>query len=168
MAINQVLPNTTFNDWRVRTNEIIDWLNNETTNNNFAGNGPPGSTDDINAGYNLGSIWLDIVSTPKEGYRCVDNTAGVAIWLNTTLEVGDLGSMAIQDANSVNISGGTVKNITDILVADGGTGSSTPAGARTNLGVYSIAEVNAVSASDRVYADSVAADNAVAMAIALG
>lgn len=47
---------------------------------------------------------------------------------------GGLGSMAAQNANSVAITGGSVVGITDVTVADGGTGSSTAAGARTNLG----------------------------------
>lgn len=37
--------------------------------------------------------------------------------------------------NSVKITGGTITGITDLAVADGGTGSSSPSGARTNLGV---------------------------------
>ena len=35
-----------------------------------------------------------------------------------------LGSMAVQDSNSVSVTGGTITGITDLAVADGGTGSS--------------------------------------------
>jgi hypothetical protein len=45
-----------------------------------------------------------------------------------------LGTMATQNANNVTITGGAVSGITDLAVADGGTGASTAAGARTNLG----------------------------------
>lgn len=45
-----------------------------------------------------------------------------------------LGSIATQAASSVNITGGSISGITDLAVADGGTGASTAAGARTNLG----------------------------------
>lgn len=45
-----------------------------------------------------------------------------------------LGTMATQGSGAVSITGGSVTGITDILVADGGTGSSTSGGARTNLG----------------------------------
>lgn len=45
-----------------------------------------------------------------------------------------LGTISTQAASAVAITGGSVTGITDITVADGGTGSSTAAGARTNLG----------------------------------
>jgi hypothetical protein len=56
-----------------------------------------------------------------------------------------LGSIATQDASSVTISGGSVTGITDLAVADGGTGASTEAGARTNLGLGSMATQNSGS-----------------------
>ncbi len=46
-----------------------------------------------------------------------------------------LGSIATQNSNAVSVTGGSVTGITDITVADGGTGASTTASARTNLGV---------------------------------
>lgn len=45
-----------------------------------------------------------------------------------------LGTMATQAAGSVAITGGSVAGITDLAVADGGTGASTASAARTNLG----------------------------------
>lgn len=48
-----------------------------------------------------------------------------------------LGSIATQAASSVAITGGSVANITDLAVADGGTGASTAAGAKANLAVAS-------------------------------
>ena len=46
-----------------------------------------------------------------------------------------LGTIATQAASSVTITGGSITGITDLAVADGGTGAGTKSGARTNLGI---------------------------------
>jgi len=43
------------------------------------------------------------------------------------------GTMGSQNSNNVSITGGSITGITDLAVADGGTGASTASGARTNL-----------------------------------
>jgi hypothetical protein len=48
-----------------------------------------------------------------------------------------VGTIAVQDANNVNITGGNISGITDLAIADGGTGASTVDGARANLGFSS-------------------------------
>jgi hypothetical protein len=69
--------------------------------NNLAGTTAPGVGDDAGDGYSVGSLWFDLTSSPREVYRCVDATVGAAVWLNTTLEVGELSALLAAKADKV-------------------------------------------------------------------
>lgn len=49
---------------------------------NLSGTTAPTSTDDINAGYDVGSFWVDTVA--DKVYFCVDSTASNAVWIDVT------------------------------------------------------------------------------------
>jgi hypothetical protein len=78
-----------------------------------------------------GSAWEKVDNTDL-----VSSVAGRtgAITL-TTSDIGGLGTIATQASSNVSITGGSITGITDLAVADGGTGASTAPNARINLGL---------------------------------
>jgi hypothetical protein len=99
--------------------------------NNLNGSGAPGVGDDSADGYSIGSLWINVASSPKEAYQCMDATAGAAVWINTTLDISELGTGALRA-----IEAGTAEN--DMLFAAPSTFSwvrKTLAQAKTILGL---------------------------------
>lgn len=66
------------------------------------------------------------------------NLSDVASTSSARTNLG-LGSIALQNAEAVTLTGGSISGITDLALADGGTGASTAVDARTNLGLGTIA-----------------------------
>lgn len=93
--------------------------------------------------YFTGSGTAALATFTAAGRALVDDAD--AATQRTTL---GLGSIATQAASAVSISGGTVSGITDLAVADGGTGASTASGARSNLGAAPVAAQYVVLAAD--------------------
>lgn len=86
--------------------------------------------------------------TPTDGNFIVgDGTDWVTESGATARTSLGLGSISTQAASSVSITGGSITGITDLAVADGGTGASTASAARTNLGLEIGTDVQAYSAS---------------------
>lgn len=97
--------------------------------NNIKLDGNTISSIDLNGNINFAPNGTGAVVIPKV-------TFSDAAQARTSL---GLGTIATQDADDVGITGGSITGITDLAVADGGTGASDAAGARTNLGLGSMA-----------------------------
>ena len=78
-----------------------------------------------------GSVWQKIDTTDLV-VSVAGRTGAITL---TTADVSGLGTIATQASSNVSITGGSITGITDLAVADGGTGASTASGARTNLGL---------------------------------
>ncbi len=119
-----------------------------TLKHNFAGTTVPGVGDDSADGYAIGSLWFDLTISPNEIYRCLDATEGAAVWVNTSLEVGELGALAILDTiNNTNWSG------TALAVANGGTGVTTLNDILTLIGKATASGLASLNASSLVVQD---------------
>jgi len=81
------------------------------------------------------TVWtsLSYYTAGSAAVTSVNGYTGVVVL--TASDISGLGTIATQAANNVTITGGSITGITDLAVADGGTGASTASGARTNLGL---------------------------------
>ena len=72
------------------------------------------------------------------GVQVTDATNGnYSLWVGYTVAPGGwtlkVGTLGAQNSTAVSVTGGTITGITDLAVADGGTGASTAPAARVNL-----------------------------------
>jgi hypothetical protein len=65
------------------------------------------------------------VTTAAPGTNTTQAASTAFVGAAITVATGSLGTMSTQNANNVNITGGSITGITDLAVADGGTGRST-------------------------------------------
>ena len=106
----------------------------------------------INITYNqLLHVDGGITGTPKTVYDGIGEATALKVGTgsvtvdNLTFDGSAISSTDTVDIAAVNITGGTIAGITDLAIADGGTGASTAGGARTNLGLGTISTQNASS-----------------------
>lgn len=77
----------------------------------------------------------------------IPNGATVFVYVDGTDARSITGSIATQASNNVSITGGSITGITDLAVADGGTGASNASSARTNLGIGTLGTQNSNAVS---------------------
>lgn len=97
-------------------------------------------------------------SQTGNGGKFLVTDGGTPSWSSTptftTLAISGGGAVSL--GTNVSITGGTITGITDLAVADGGTGGSTPAAARTALGVAYGPVFSAYAAIDQSVSTGVA------------
>lgn len=79
-----------------------------------------------------------------------------------------LGSIAVQSASSVSVTGGTITGITDLAVADGGTGASTLTGYVKGTGTAALTASATIPSSDIAGLGTMSTQNANGVAITGG
>lgn len=93
------------------------------------------------------NVVLGTELTPTDGGFVVGDGTDFVVETGATARSSlGLGTIATQNASNITITGGSVTGITDIAVADGGTGASTAASARANLGLAIGTDIQAYDA----------------------
>ena len=112
-------------------NAISGSVGNYTVNGNLAVTGTTALTGALTASTAAFSGAISSVSPTFTGTPLAPtatagtNTTQIATTAFVATATAGLGTMSTQNANNVSITGGTITGITDLTVADGGTGAST-------------------------------------------
>ena len=123
--------------------ELRSDLNLPTGANKLNATAAPTANDDSadtsgNGVFSVGSLWIDV--TGDEAYRCVDATPTTAVWVKTTLDTGELATIAVTGAT-----GDLIGTIT---------------GSQISSNTVAYANIQQVSATDRLLGrDSAGAGN---------
>ncbi len=86
------------NDLMVRNDIALEFQ--VKTFNNLTATTDPTANDDSDDGYVVGSRWVNTASSPMEAFECLDATVANAVWVNTTLTIGELGTLALLDTGT--------------------------------------------------------------------
>ncbi len=143
--------NETINAVNIVDVTLSDLIATSTHPNKLDGTSAPDANDDSantgsNGAFEVGSFWLDTTTSPNEAYRCMDATPTAAVWLNTTVEVGDLGALAVLDsldADDISDAATTNKFVTAADITTLGNTSGTNSGDMSDADVKTAYENNA-------------------------
>ena len=87
------------------------------TTNNFAATSNPGVTDDIDGGYTVGSVWVNV--TTDAAWMCADNTDGAAVWQSLTAAAagwdGDIADVSFTTGSDI---GADIASTDRLIVGD--------------------------------------------------
>jgi outer membrane protein assembly factor BamB len=156
---------TTGKQWRARDDsEVLIVM----LKHNYSATTAPGTGDDVDDGYSVGSIWVD--TTNGNAYICEDNSTGAAVWLQinggggSSLPVDDTTSL-VQDPSTNskqmridvgNVADSTVRVLTmpdaDVeLFKDNLAASSAPTTGNDNTEGYAVGSYWIDTTNDKAY-----------------
>jgi hypothetical protein len=92
------------------------------------------------------SVYFRVRAVNRSGVKGAWGGGGVSLSGSSLWQYAGA-SMMEQNASAVAITGGTIAGITDLALADGGTGASTKSGAQSNLGIRRVSHVETLGAA---------------------